>query len=1657
MYRLPDIKESYKNNYIYKYAGPVYRFEKLYDNIKEPIYTTAKSKAQAINNFKKRLKDEYNLVDWSKLDIDEDRVLIVEFEPEDNSVQDLNINPDNQVTTINGKPVYFQDGYYIIDNMKFIDEDEIKAYLGEAIKMNETYTFYSIEKTTDGNFVFDSFHIVADNDAEAMKKAMAIQVANDEHDEEAVIDTLDTYGYSLDETGIEEYLTNTAIGGLNNLIIYGIKDSNGNLILDNGFDNYENLKNNTNVDEDFLNEANERLTPQDKQDLQKLLQVTDDPEMVQAVVDAKTNDKKNESVNESLANMYLIEFKDLDDGRKYSEEYEAWNSKDALDLFRYDYPKEDGYEFLHMYKLTQEGWERFYTEIDESLYDKVLESGFEKTLTSLDEASYGGAYDIEDDMFFTKEELMEFAGDLAEQYIAWSGHKKVYIEDLYIRDDNWLVIEIYDDDDGIYHSASVKIDMRKIRLPKDIYKYSDAILNQWKTSYNKYHEYDDIDESLNEKLVEAPQEVTDELLQILNDYGFILDVSIQHANPYKNHWGEWHIQVINPDSYINFDQDDIREQLRSFIPKEMIDRIHQLDTENNTPITWNFGINKENKVTGGLDVRQKYIPEDLDEGTEKNSKGKWVNKGKEGTHGEFKTKKEADAQRKAMFAQGFKGESLTEVTNNQKFDVWYYINTSGRNRGLEPDTIEDFQEEHNISLVELLQLFIDLGYVYADDDPSYNDCMKSLEDHDYSDGSPIIYKITSGDQVIWDDSYYFEELKSQIEDEADSYDYYDNIKLHEDKKRLNNREKQIYINALKEAEDREDLEDIVHEIFFYDKALFAMLRHFPKDMPFEQLRDKLIEIIQSTILEESIKTKRINYCPHCTNNTLVEIEDGYYVCDECGEEYTGYPSFEGGLELTPISDECLKEAYIVADHNVLKIIRNDKEYGKNYHVKDYKPDFSTIENGTVIELKGLNKFHPAVKAILTKIDDNQWKYVYDYGTGSWVQQLDNYGAMRKVEEVDKGAFESLNEDFIKNKTEIIHNNLNKPEGYKAFYELEKYIVDNELDTDILFDLAADFDWDDKLMNETNKLAKAEGREDLVFESLSDEKEYKAFLGKNKNANKNFDYKKYGKYFDKDGKIIPELKDEFFSIIKTADLSEDFNLKALTKPIIVTRDYTYDLLDNMDEDEIKTFNDLGFVSQNKGIIPKGTKLKYVGNYERQLLYNIIGTDLIIVFNNLDNMFERDFDTYFQIDESLEEDLIISPNKEYLSKSGHRLLIKEVDPYISEYDGTANLRIKYDYKLVGSDEWGSSECNHKDFFNMLLEDWNIEDQIDAPDTIGKLNPGDKFKNRNDVIITIIEPTKDGTIQFKIGDEVRSGTEKGVQRMLYKNNYIRINEEVNEAIEGVTSYIGKPLKDYLSSIDHKARVNIASDNGYDFYGKNGNTVGMNGLAHDVPWYIADKKVLSIETPEDTKYYDVKILIEDYQNKDDEWGEPYTYEEVEEDLKSLTHNWTDKKGTIRCYYEQEKQYGVQILKQHYKIVEVSDGRTGTGQDMSWAITYKDPKKEIKENLDDNDLNESLSHASKLLKNKLRSCINHFIKYKMKFPKDMFLAYNWHDLRDGIEMGIDSNLYEIAEGILEYLEPFAKEVPGEEDFFDEEIKLYNSLKSALNYYLTETGYDPID
>lgn len=62
-----------------------------------------------------------------------------------------------------------------------------------------------------------------------------------------------------------------------------------------------------------------------------------------------------------------------------------------------------------------------------------------------------------------------------------------------------------------------------------------------------------------------------------------------------------------------------------------------------------------------IELSPNYVTED----TKKKKNGKWVNKGEDGEHGEFETKKEVDAQRKAMFANGYH-EDLNE-TSKQKF------------------------------------------------------------------------------------------------------------------------------------------------------------------------------------------------------------------------------------------------------------------------------------------------------------------------------------------------------------------------------------------------------------------------------------------------------------------------------------------------------------------------------------------------------------------------------------------------------------------------------------------------------------------------------------------------------------------------------------------------------------------------------------------------------------------------------------------------------------------------------------------------------------------------------------------------------------------------------------------------------------------------------
>lgn len=118
-------------------------------------------------------------------------------------------------------------------------------------------------------------------------------------------------------------------------------------------------------------------------------------------------------------------------------------------------------------------------------FDSAWQSfqAWQKSRKPIESASYGGAYDIEDDMFFTKDDIVEFGYEIAEDFSIWA--KDHYeLSDAYMENPKSLHLEISNDD--IVLTSDVGIDMRKIRLPRDIFKYKDAVMFDLKSAYEEY-------------------------------------------------------------------------------------------------------------------------------------------------------------------------------------------------------------------------------------------------------------------------------------------------------------------------------------------------------------------------------------------------------------------------------------------------------------------------------------------------------------------------------------------------------------------------------------------------------------------------------------------------------------------------------------------------------------------------------------------------------------------------------------------------------------------------------------------------------------------------------------------------------------------------------------------------------------------------------------------------------------------------------------------------------------------------------------------------------------------------------------------------------------------------------------------------------------------
>lgn len=175
--------------------------------------------------------------------------------------------------------------------------------------------------------------------------------------------------------------------------------------------------------------------------------------------------------------------------------------------------------------------------------------------------------------------------------------------------------------------------------PHDVIKAQITYDTPWGEEYAEktYRVYDDGKvEEVNESLNEASgkkYKVTGTLRNIwYDDDGNEVD---------REEWKETHTYTINSDN----------------LPPEDLAKIK---FEDGVTKYWNKRVRHDDGSEFEVEVTSvEPLNESLTEDTVKQN-GKWVNKGKEGTHGKFKTKKAADDQRKAMFRNGYKGESLDE-------------------------------------------------------------------------------------------------------------------------------------------------------------------------------------------------------------------------------------------------------------------------------------------------------------------------------------------------------------------------------------------------------------------------------------------------------------------------------------------------------------------------------------------------------------------------------------------------------------------------------------------------------------------------------------------------------------------------------------------------------------------------------------------------------------------------------------------------------------------------------------------------------------------------------------------------------------------------------------------------------------------------------------
>nr|DAY85161.1 MAG TPA: hypothetical protein [Caudoviricetes sp.] len=132
--------------------------------------------------------------------------------------------------------------------------------------------------------------------------------------------------------------------------------------------------------------------------------------------------------------------------------------------------------------------------------------------SSIQARNYGGAYDVDPEQYFTREDLVEFAQDVID-YIANSQDILLDISELSI-DGNTITLGLTNefDNGGFEDTVRFNVDMRKIRKPQDLMKYTMPVAIQFIHAYQTAIS-EDIDSS---SKIESSQSYLDRIEELMN-------------------------------------------------------------------------------------------------------------------------------------------------------------------------------------------------------------------------------------------------------------------------------------------------------------------------------------------------------------------------------------------------------------------------------------------------------------------------------------------------------------------------------------------------------------------------------------------------------------------------------------------------------------------------------------------------------------------------------------------------------------------------------------------------------------------------------------------------------------------------------------------------------------------------------------------------------------------------------------------------------------------------------------------------------------------------------------------------------------------------------------------------------------------------------------